>query len=357
VEGWSEDDGVRQRGARAACRDAEERAEEAAENRVLKSRPIFFCSAFFSTEDVTISSLRERAFDRLAGAAMEGIQQAWGSVLGPHYRRDAVGRVVVEDGLARMETYSEGMHSEALRGTSKALASAHAKLSELMSQGGGALGSSAGQVSTVLGSVMGPNYRRDAIGRVVVEDGLVRMQPYGSGLHTEALRATTEALALSHARLSGLLSQGGDTLGHVGSSAGQFATAIGSAMGPQYRRDAIGRVVVEDGLARMQPYGSGMHTEALKSASEALATAHAQLSSLLAHGSGALGSAAGQAGNVLGTVMAPQYRRDAIGRVVVEDGLIRMQVYGGRGLHVETLQAATDAVAYAQQLVTGVKYG
>ena len=31
----------------------------------------------------------------------------------------------------------------------------------------------------------------------------------------------------------------------------------------EHRRDAIGRVVVEDGLSRMQPYGSGLHTEVL----------------------------------------------------------------------------------------------
>jgi hypothetical protein len=37
-------------------------------------------------------------------------------------------------------------------------------------------------------------YARDAVGRVVVEDGLVRMQPHGSGLRRPTLRAALEKI-------------------------------------------------------------------------------------------------------------------------------------------------------------------
>ena len=39
-----------------------------------------------------------------------------------------------------------------------------------------------------------PRYARDAVGRVVVEDGLVRMQPHGSGLRRPTLRAALEKI-------------------------------------------------------------------------------------------------------------------------------------------------------------------
>jgi len=58
------------------------------------------------------------------------------------------------------------------------------------------------------------------------------------------------------------------------------------ALGLGYRRDAVGRVVVEDGLVRMQPYGGGLHIDALKSASAALENAQAQLLGILGYSVG-----------------------------------------------------------------------
>ena len=45
------------------------------------------------------------------------------------------------------------------------------------------------------------------------------------------------------------------SVGKVGEAVGNVSHIVGIGC----RRDAIGRVVVEDGLGRMHPYGSGLH--------------------------------------------------------------------------------------------------
>ena len=67
-----------------------------------------------------------------------------------------------------------------------------------LARGGGAGG---------VASITAPRYARDAVGRVVVEDGLVRMQPQGSGLRTDGLKSAT--IALANARGGGAGKGGG----------------------------------------------------------------------------------------------------------------------------------------------------
>jgi hypothetical protein len=66
-------------------------------------------------------------------------------------------------------------------------------LQALPSSGGGVLGVW-NTVSSSVSSITAPRYARDAVGRVVVEDGLVRMQPHGSGLRRPTLRAALEKI-------------------------------------------------------------------------------------------------------------------------------------------------------------------
>ena len=125
--------------------------------------------------------------------------------------------------------------------------------------------------SSSVASVTAPRYARDAVGRVVVEDGLVRMQPHGSSLQTDALlKGATSALANAQQQLSNLAAlSGGGVLGMWNSA----SSSVASVTAPRYARDAVGRVVVEDGLVRMQPHGSSLQTDALKGATSAMANA------------------------------------------------------------------------------------
>jgi hypothetical protein len=185
------------------------------------------------------------------------MEPLFANIVGPYYRRDAIGRVVVEDGLARMEPRGQGLHTRALKGASDALTHAHALLSEI-----GNININFANISIV------QEYRRDAIGRVVIEDGLARMEPRGAGLHARAIKGARDALA----RVSGLLSQGGDALGGALSS-------LKNLMGPQYRRDAIGRVVTEDGLVRIYGHPE-LHTVTISSIKAAVASAISNLRAL-----------------------------------------------------------------------------
>ena len=190
------------------------------------------------------------------------MEPLFANIVGPYYRRDAIGRVVVEDGLARMEPRGQGLHTRALKGASDALTHAHALLSEIGNI------KIIGNINFGNISIVQQEYRRDAIGRVVIEDGLARMEPRGAGLHARAIKGATDALA----RVSGLLSQGGDALGGALSS-------LQNLMGPQYRRDAIGRVVTEDGLVRI--YGQPeLHTVTISSIKAAVANAISNLKAL-----------------------------------------------------------------------------
>jgi len=79
-------------------------------------------------------------------------------------------------------------------------------LQALPSSGGGVLGVW-NTVSSSVSSITAPRYARDAVGRVVVEDGLVRMQPHGSGLHTDSLKGATSAMANAQMVFVGAYSQ------------------------------------------------------------------------------------------------------------------------------------------------------
>jgi hypothetical protein len=205
-----------------------------------------------------VEGVQKVKFGRRDRSRMEPL---FANVIGPYYRRDAIGRVVVEDGLARMEPRGQGLHTRALKGASDALTHAHALLSEI------------GNIK-IIGKIHFENisivqeYRRDAIGRLVVQDGLSRMEPRGAGLHARAIKGARDALA----RVSGLLSQGGDALSGALSS-------LQNLMGPQYRRDAIGRVVTEDGLVRIYGHPE-LHTVTISSIKAAVANAISNLKAL-----------------------------------------------------------------------------
>jgi len=227
----------------------------------------------------------QQQLSNLAALSGGGVLGVWNTasssghiVMAPRYARDAVGRVVVEDGLVRMQPHGSGL-TDALKGATSALANAHQQLSYLAALSGGDVLGVWNTASSSVSSITAPRYTRDALGRVVVEDGLVRMQPHGRSLRTDALKGATSALANAQQQLSNLAAlSGGGVLGvwNTVSSSLVIVTA------PRYARDAVGRVVVEDGLVRMQPHGSGLHTETLKGATSALANAQQQLSNLAA---------------------------------------------------------------------------
>jgi small ubiquitin-related modifier len=140
---------------------------------------------------------------------------------------------------------------------------------------------------TLLGNVR-PHYRRDVIGREIVEDGLARMEPRynpkpevflkikgqdGSLLHfkmkqTIALKKLMEAYCLRQGletdrtcfffagnrlrdtQTPAELNMEDDDMIYVQVNTGE--TLLGN-VSPHYRRDVIGRVIIEDGLARMEP--------------------------------------------------------------------------------------------------------
>ena len=288
--------------------------------------------------------------------AVSGHLESVRDAVGLGFKRDAVGRVYVEDGMARMQPHvgiqalSGALHSA----TTGAMTQTQAALASTWSVSAGFVSSSAvqtlkiGEVIVATSEVIaGSGFRRDAIGRVVVEDGLRRMQPRGEGAHAEALRTARGAWSQTHEALAGTwnasaLAAAGTwkaSAVFVSSSATQsirLGEGLGGAVGFGPRRDAIGRVVVEDGLARMQnrtPPATVALT-ALDDAKDALLDSYTGLTALssdllsrsstavasLTHASGDLVSSAG---NVL---VIEHCRRDAVGRIYVEDGLARMQV-------------------------------
>lgn len=87
-------------------------------------------------------------------------------------------------------------------------------------------------------SLMGSEYRRDAMGRVLVEDGLVRMLPQQHLHDARVVVSFSKAYPCEPGTYT--LPQGS-----------YVQMDVSSLMGPQYRRDVMGRVIVEDGLARM----------------------------------------------------------------------------------------------------------
>ena len=162
------------------------------------------------------------------------------------------------------------LHTVALKNTTAALANAQQQLSNLAALSGGGVLGMWNTASSSVANMTAPRYARDAVGRVVVEDGLVRMQPHGRGLHTDALKGATSALANAQQQLSNLAAlSGGGVLGMWNTA----SSSVASVTAPRYARDAVGRVVVEDGLVRMQPHGRGLHTDALKGATSAMANA------------------------------------------------------------------------------------
>jgi hypothetical protein len=105
----------------------------------------------------------------------------------------------------------------------------------------------------------------------------------------------------------------------------------------------------------MEPHGANefdLHTVALKNTTAALANAQQQLSNLAALSGGGVLGMWNTASSSVANMTAPRYARDAVGRVVVEDGLVRMQPHG-RGLHTDALKGATSAMANAQMLFVG----
>jgi len=199
--------------------------------------------------------------------------------MGQSYRRDAVGRIVVEDGLVRMEPYGgRGLHTQALKGATDALSHAQAHLGGLMSLGGDQLGAANKQLVQALANITAPRYTRDAVGRVVVEDGLARMQPYGSGLHTQALTSATEAVALAQAQLGSMWDQvGGATsasLQGVHTHLKSAFAGVTNAVLPR-RWSTMPSVVTWASGVKKEP--AGIHTQAFDGAKDAFSGASAHL--------------------------------------------------------------------------------
>ena len=184
-------------------------------------------------------------------------------------------------------------------------------------------------------SFMGPEFRRDAMGRVLVEDGLVRMQP--QHLH-DAHVVVSFSKAYPCEPDTYTLPQGS-----------YVRMDVSSLMGPQYRRDAIGRVIVDDGLARMLQQQHLNDTRVIVSFSKAYPSEPGTFTFPQASGTreDPVSETASQEwsegdlyicsafslpllscptfSQASGTKeMGTHYRRNALGHVLVEDGLARM---------------------------------
>jgi hypothetical protein len=187
------------------------------------------------------------------------------SLMGSEYRRDAMGRVLVEDGLVRMLPQQHLHDARVVVSFSKAYPC----------EPGTYTLPPGSYVQMDVSSVMVPQYRRDVMGRVIVEDGLARM------LQQQHLNDTRVIVSFSKSYPSepGTFTfpqASGTREGPVSETASQewsegdsyicsafslpllsypsFSQTSGTQeMGTHYHRNALGRVLVEDVLARMLP--------------------------------------------------------------------------------------------------------
>lgn len=141
----------------------------------------------------------------------------------PEYRCDAVGRVEIDDGLAHMEP-PRGKTMPCNKNTPSLTMSTHATQSHFKIS----------RTLKTLGSCL-----------TVVQ----KRRPTGTAEEAaEAAMAAAEAAALSKTECTEV----------IGSDFGPSSCAYASSkLGPEYRRDAVERVVIEDGLARMEALSKG----------------------------------------------------------------------------------------------------
>jgi len=141
----------------------------------------------------------------------------------PEYRCDAVGRGEIDDGLARMEP-PRGKVMPCNKNTPSLSKSTHVTQSPF-------------KISRTLKTL--------GSGLTVVQ----KRRPTGTAEEAaEAAMAAAEAVALSKTECTEL----------IGSDFGPSSCASASSkLGPEYRRDAVERVVIEDGLARMEALSKG----------------------------------------------------------------------------------------------------